>query len=54
MQSVELVVVVEVPDGTPAADIQEWAEFYLCVRCTMKGTNELTDQDLVAERVSVL
>lgn len=37
---------IEVPDGTPIADVERWLEFELGQRCMLEGTNAMSRTDI--------
>lgn len=39
---------IEVPDGTPMADVERWLEFHLGVNGELSGSNALADTDLLS------
>ena len=42
----------EIPDGTPIDEVDEWLEFELGARASLKGTNALASMDLHSAKVS--
>jgi hypothetical protein len=45
---------VEVPDGTPMADVERWIAFCIGAECSLAGHNALSHTDLQSSAVELL
>lgn len=39
---------VDVPDGTPEKDVEDWIKFHLGERCQLDGKNAMADTDFMS------